>query len=719
MGKQYWIGEFFVDLSRNQISQLGQSQTLPPKALMVLTYLAENRGRVVGYDELLDAVWPNTVVTPNTLQRSIAQLRKALGENSKVQSVIKTHAKQGYSLESEVNWSDIQSTDSTSPDPSFAKTEEKTSSSPAEPVRDSEPAKQTATVNKGRSGSNRALLFLGIAVVICIAIVTMREKTAPMTFADLRFLTATDDKEFGASYTPDGNHILFRRYFNRGCINNIWAKDAQTLKEYQLTSQRGNYGENSLSNDGKTLVFIKEQDCNEPITQTTCYNLMSIDFEQALNRPQIPENLLDCQNSEIRKPIWIDDNHIALLQNSQGRWRVIEYSVEQKTSAVLFELDNPVINYAWSTQHQRFALTSIQSDGKQWIEMLDRKGHRVSRHLIQMPSDTPRYKRVFAEFIPNKKKLIFGLGSHLYSLSFTGEVEQAQFQLNDGLGAPYFNPNGQQLLLIKGTYDSDVATLSTISKPDQSDSEAPVVVFERSIDHEDIAKYHPYDQRIAFVSARTGSEQVWLFDNHVSTRLSDFNGRPFIADIHWNSDGESLLVLADMELQHVRLDGSTEKISLNFPVSDVFHWDSDAHSVIANVIIEGSETLAEVELATSNYTIINNRPVVWAAKSSDDVLIYTDALNRFWLHNAIEDKLIESLDGQLGFRQRFLLDGQTVYGINDSSQLWQYDISENRFQILSQVSPDIDYLSDVKNDQLLVTLVIAAKKEVIELTRTN
>ncbi len=47
MAQQYWIGGFFIDLSRNQISQNNQTQTLAPKALAVLTQLAENQGKVV------------------------------------------------------------------------------------------------------------------------------------------------------------------------------------------------------------------------------------------------------------------------------------------------------------------------------------------------------------------------------------------------------------------------------------------------------------------------------------------------------------------------------------------------------------------------------------------------------------------------------------------------------------------------------------------------
>jgi DNA-binding winged helix-turn-helix (wHTH) protein len=46
----------------------------------VLSTLASHPGRVVSRDELLDAVWPNVVVTEHTLSRCIYQLRNELGK---------------------------------------------------------------------------------------------------------------------------------------------------------------------------------------------------------------------------------------------------------------------------------------------------------------------------------------------------------------------------------------------------------------------------------------------------------------------------------------------------------------------------------------------------------------------------------------------------------------------------------------------------------------
>ena len=54
MTEQYWIGDFFINLPRNQITHDEHTQALPPKALAVLTYLAKHQGDVVSQEDLLN-----------------------------------------------------------------------------------------------------------------------------------------------------------------------------------------------------------------------------------------------------------------------------------------------------------------------------------------------------------------------------------------------------------------------------------------------------------------------------------------------------------------------------------------------------------------------------------------------------------------------------------------------------------------------------------------
>ena len=74
------IPGFIVDTREGTVAGPGGSVRLEPKVMAVLAELASHRGRVVSRDELLDAVWPNVIVTEHTLTRCIYQLRTELGK---------------------------------------------------------------------------------------------------------------------------------------------------------------------------------------------------------------------------------------------------------------------------------------------------------------------------------------------------------------------------------------------------------------------------------------------------------------------------------------------------------------------------------------------------------------------------------------------------------------------------------------------------------------
>lgn len=69
---------------------------LEPKALRLLLYLIENRGRLVSKHELLDAVWADAAVTESALTRSIGLLRKTLDDDSRQPRFIETVPTAGY-----------------------------------------------------------------------------------------------------------------------------------------------------------------------------------------------------------------------------------------------------------------------------------------------------------------------------------------------------------------------------------------------------------------------------------------------------------------------------------------------------------------------------------------------------------------------------------------------------------------------------------------------
>jgi DNA-binding winged helix-turn-helix (wHTH) protein len=80
----------------------GDDEITPrPKTFELLRYLVGNPGRLVSKDELLAAVWPNVVVTEDSLFQCAAELRRALRDDN--QRLIKTVQRRGYRFEAAVS----------------------------------------------------------------------------------------------------------------------------------------------------------------------------------------------------------------------------------------------------------------------------------------------------------------------------------------------------------------------------------------------------------------------------------------------------------------------------------------------------------------------------------------------------------------------------------------------------------------------------------------
>src|SRR6185295_16911544 len=94
------FGEFTLDLDRALLLQNGNEVKLRPKSFEALKYLVEHPGRVVSKGELIQAIWPDTFVTDDSLVQCLRDVRLALG--SERQRFIKTSPRRGYIFDADV-----------------------------------------------------------------------------------------------------------------------------------------------------------------------------------------------------------------------------------------------------------------------------------------------------------------------------------------------------------------------------------------------------------------------------------------------------------------------------------------------------------------------------------------------------------------------------------------------------------------------------------------
>lgn len=102
LGSSFLVGEWLADGDAISVRRGSTEHALEPRAFQVLRYLAERPGRLITIDELMDGCWQNVIVTPNTVARIIAQLRKALDDDARQPRYLDTVARKGYRLIADV-----------------------------------------------------------------------------------------------------------------------------------------------------------------------------------------------------------------------------------------------------------------------------------------------------------------------------------------------------------------------------------------------------------------------------------------------------------------------------------------------------------------------------------------------------------------------------------------------------------------------------------------
>jgi DNA-binding winged helix-turn-helix (wHTH) protein/tetratricopeptide (TPR) repeat protein len=90
------FGDFRVEAHSRRLLHKGDTVAVTPKVFDTLLHLIQHRGKVVEKDELMRAIWPDTVVEENNLNQNISILRRVLGENRGENRYIATIPGKGY-----------------------------------------------------------------------------------------------------------------------------------------------------------------------------------------------------------------------------------------------------------------------------------------------------------------------------------------------------------------------------------------------------------------------------------------------------------------------------------------------------------------------------------------------------------------------------------------------------------------------------------------------
>lgn len=112
-GRHYEFGLFHLDPAEQLLLRSGEPVPLTPKSFETLVMLVKNSGHVIGKDELIEQLWPDTHVEEGNLAVNISALRKALGAGQDGREYIETVPRRGYRFTADVR--ELRGSDAKSP----------------------------------------------------------------------------------------------------------------------------------------------------------------------------------------------------------------------------------------------------------------------------------------------------------------------------------------------------------------------------------------------------------------------------------------------------------------------------------------------------------------------------------------------------------------------------------------------------------------------------
>ena len=217
------LDDWLVQPALNRLSRAADTTTIEPKTMDVLVFLCQRPDEVVSADEIIDAVWDGRPMGDNPVYKSIAKLRRALGDDTARPRYIATVAKKGYRLLAEVR-----------------------------PVAKSD---RPGVESRRRVYQVRSVLPVAagmLAGVILAAAVFWRPQPDVITFQPVSGFAGSHSQP---SFSPDARSIAFVLESDEG--SHIWIRDLYVPAPRRLTTGDVTDLRPRWSPDGSSILFMR------------------------------------------------------------------------------------------------------------------------------------------------------------------------------------------------------------------------------------------------------------------------------------------------------------------------------------------------------------------------------------------------------------------------------------------------------------------------------
>lgn len=507
------LGQCKVTLEDFSIQFEGhEKQSLQPKFIEVLSYLAKHHPRVIPREELIENIWgPDSFVGEKSLTNAIWHLRKNLAKVDSETEVIETIRKVGYRLLITPQW--LQPETSTS----------------AKTVSPNIPKK-----------SNSLFIYTTIFILTALSLVLFYQDLIIEEPEKISQITNHPGSELFPAASPDGRYIAYSQV-NTNTPNNLFMKDISQpkLPAQQLTFDNATEGHSVWSNDGQYLYFSRKNK-----SKNYCkYIQLKVISRQEKELANCPIN-----GGYYYIDISSDDNTLAVYGDSKGT-----------SKSGIYFLDLTQLKNQAPLKSKRFSCIdncnykdrdmAFSPDGKYLA--VSRRYNRFSENifLVNISNKTATQLTFDKEDIvgmswhPDGEKIVYATiragNRHGFILNIKDKTTK---ELNlTGFSYPSFAKESKQLFFQQRIENEDIASLDLNS----AIASSPFPVIQSSFNHFS-PDYNEKNDRFAYISNESGFNELWSAKPDGSDREQLTQFKQDIRFPKWSHDGTKVAFLSSI-----------------------------------------------------------------------------------------------------------------------------------------------------------------------------
>ncbi|KZN49204.1 winged helix-turn-helix domain-containing protein [Pseudoalteromonas luteoviolacea] len=649
--ERFLLNDVLIDTQKMSVKVDGIWRPLEHKQLALIRLLIEKSPEPVSRDEIINQLWPNLVVSDNSVSQLVAQIRKTLNDTSKEPTFIKTVPRLGYQCIAIV------------------------ANAPTLAQRANSPQKNIPI----------HWLVLGAFLGFIITFIALFDFNIFKSTPKIKYIsriTSSPGAEAYLSFSPNGRFLAYSQIVAGQSQYDLVVHDLQTNSSHTIKSSGYSEQAPNWSEDGKWLLYYRYSPFSCEVRGLSVHNAIEL---WRLNRDV---SLLECDSAQVpQKVILNKSGQLFVNEMSQGEKGIVKYNIYMDDINNLSLSKKEIVAQAEAYRSRGDQI--IYKQDLQWVQGTIGKDGEIRKTGLVEVGDEPYFGLTDGSWLSAGSELKLHSPGQQSSTLYKPYGEISEIAINSETGLIAHTEGSAEVNLYEFSITSD--TFTAVSSNSRIDTQATI-----SSDGMQVA----YVSTTPHADPQITHVEVWLKHRFKSSPnlLTSLLKKDKPKLLLFSPNGEYLAMLSESNTLFIINTFSKiprSVIKENQTLQNIY-WSNDGKSLYFKTIEEKRSQFWKHEIASASNTLLPEleQPYTALINKNESFDSYINDIG-VYLYEALQGEVpLHHLSYSLELYRPAIYKGGIYYVVRQGHQLslFNYNIKEQTNEFISDVGL---YLYDV------------------------